>query len=131
MTGDEIRARRKAMHIPQPELARRLGVSVNTINRWEHGKAAPMYPDRVEAVLTSLEHSALVDASITISVQDCRAAVSRRVDGPGGSYTYERAANWVELEDDAIVAIQEAGGAVNISGHYRCPVELARRAVWA
>jgi hypothetical protein len=63
-----------------------------------------------------------------ISVWNCRAQVARRVDLGPNEWTYESAANWEELELDAILAVEDLGGAVNISGLYPCPVGLAERA---
>ncbi len=44
MTGDEIKALRDRLGWTQEQLARRLGVSFTTINRWERGRfqASPM-----------------------------------------------------------------------------------------
>lgn len=68
---------------------------------------------------------------IVINVWSMRAAVSKwffsQVDG---GYSLEQASNWQELEQEAIDAIDEQGGSVNISGQYRCPVELAEKAVF-
>jgi len=65
-----------------------------------------------------------------IKVWNCRAAISRRVDLANGGWTYEAAENWEDLEAAAIEAIEAAGGAVNMSGLYPCPPELAERACW-
>jgi transcriptional regulator with XRE-family HTH domain len=130
VTPDELKARRKALGMTQAQLAQRLRTTVTTISRWENAGREPRHPEMLEMALASLEHSALVDGAIIVYVWDCRAAVARQVDGTGGGFSYQRAANWEELEDDAIQAIQQAGGAVNISGHYRCPAELAKRARW-
>lgn len=37
MTPEELRSRRKALHLSQAELAQALGVTQNTISRWEVG----------------------------------------------------------------------------------------------
>lgn len=66
--------------------------------------------------------------SMAISVRDCRAVVSRRVDLPRGRWTYEAADNWEDLESDAIDAVEAQGGAVNMSSIYRCPLALFERA---
>jgi hypothetical protein len=63
-----------------------------------------------------------------ISVWNCRAAVSRYETARGGALTFSLASNWETLEDDAIKAVEAHGGAINLSGHYSCPAELAERA---
>ncbi len=65
-----------------------------------------------------------------ISVWNCRAMVSRRVDHGDGTWSYVQADNWEDLEDDAIEAVEAFGGAINSSGLYACPAELAERGVW-
>lgn len=65
---------------------------------------------------------------MVISVWNCRAVVSRRVDLPGNRWTYEAASNWEDLEDAAIDEVETQGGAINISGHYRCSSTLADKA---
>jgi len=67
----------------------------------------------------------------TISVWNCRAAVSRIVNHGNGTWSYVEADNWEELEDDAIEAVEDFGGAINVSGQYPCPSELAERGVWS
>ena len=37
----DVRAIREKMGITQAELARRMGVAYQTVNRWEHGKTKP------------------------------------------------------------------------------------------
>src|SRR5713101_2973722 len=39
MSRQELRALRKAAELTQGELAKRLGVALNTVSRWETGKA--------------------------------------------------------------------------------------------
>jgi transcriptional regulator with XRE-family HTH domain len=41
MTSDELKQWREARGISQAELARRLGVAVTTLWRWEHGRRMP------------------------------------------------------------------------------------------
>ena len=67
---------------------------------------------------------------VVISVWNLRAAVCRRVDWSDGSWTYEPAANWEALEEEAIDAVEAQGGAINWSGLYECPWELAEKATW-
>jgi len=68
------------------------------------------------------------DPLYCVSVRDCRAVVCARVDIGETSWAYVPADNWEELESDAIAWIEALGAAVNMSGLYPCPVELAERA---
>ena len=43
--------------------------------------------------------------------------------------TFVPAKNWEELEPEAIEAVEEQGGAVNLSGFYICPASLVEKAV--
>jgi len=46
MEGDTLRAQRKALELTQQELADKLGVTRNTVNRWEAGTMkVPPYLD--------------------------------------------------------------------------------------
>ena len=64
-----------------------------------------------------------------ISVANMRSVVSRQ--HPRGSgFDLEAAANWEDLEDEAVQAVLQAGGGVNLSGLYPCPPDLAQRARW-
>jgi len=65
-----------------------------------------------------------------ISVWNCRAVVSRRVDLPDGGCSYQPAVNWEALEDRAIAEVEGQGGAVNLSGHYACPISLLASAAF-
>lgn len=47
MTGVELRARRKALGLSQGRLAKRLGVSSNTVARWERGELTIGRPEMV------------------------------------------------------------------------------------
>jgi len=38
--------------------------------------------------------------------------------------------NWEELEEEATEALEALGGAINWSGQYPCPLELAKRGKW-
>jgi hypothetical protein len=72
----------------------------------------------------------MTPGTVFVNVWNVRAAVSRVVAVRGG-ISSEPATNWETLEDDAIEAIEAQGGAVNLSGWYHCPPELAARAEWA
>lgn len=39
--SEQVKTVRKALNISQEELARALGVSFATVNRWENGKTSP------------------------------------------------------------------------------------------
>lgn len=41
LTGDEVRALRKALHLTQESFAMELHVTTATVNRWERGHARP------------------------------------------------------------------------------------------
>jgi len=47
MTGEQIKAIRKAAGLSQTEFARLLRVSFTSVNRWERGHNKPL-PDRLE-----------------------------------------------------------------------------------
>jgi hypothetical protein len=64
---------------------------------------------------------------VIISVRDMRALVCRYTGTPE-QISMEAAANWQELTEAAAEAVEAQGGAMNISGHYVCPEELAARA---
>lgn len=54
MTGPDLRARRRALALTQAALATRLGVTPNTIARWERGELRLARPLMVEAVMRGL-----------------------------------------------------------------------------
>jgi len=64
-----------------------------------------------------------------ISVSNCRAQVCACIPNERG-WTLVPAENWEELEEEAIEAVEAQGGAINISGFYHCPAELADKAVF-
>ena len=64
-----------------------------------------------------------------ISVANMRSVVSRQ-HPRGNGYDLEAAANWEDLEDEAVQAVLQAGGGINLSSLYPCPPELAERARW-
>lgn len=41
MTGEELQARRRALGLTQEQLARALGLSINTLQNWEINRYAP------------------------------------------------------------------------------------------
>ena len=68
-------------------------------------------------------------STIIISVANLRATVSRQ-HPRGNGYDLEAAANWEDLEDEAVQAVLLSGGGINLSGLYPCPPDLAERARW-
>ena len=53
MDGETLRLRRKAMGMLQKDLAEKLGVSQNTIARWERGEVE--FPPYLELALKQIE----------------------------------------------------------------------------
>lgn len=53
MTSDELRERRKALNLTQEQLARRLGMTLNSVSRWEGGKVS--IPALLDLALKQLE----------------------------------------------------------------------------
>lgn len=51
MTPDELKAKRLSLNLSQGELAKALGVSVNTVARWERGEMN-IHPLLSRAILT-------------------------------------------------------------------------------
>ncbi len=75
---------------------------------------------------------AMRDGPPVIDVWNLRCMVSRWVwPEEDKAYTIEHAVNWQELEAQAEIAVNAQGGAANISGIYRCPVDLAAQAIFA
>ena len=68
-------------------------------------------------------------STTVISVANTRATVSRQ-HPRGNGFDLEAAANWEDLEDEAVQAVLLSGGGINLSGLYPCPPELAERATW-
>jgi hypothetical protein len=64
---------------------------------------------------------------VIISVRDMRALVCRYTGTPE-QIGMQSAANWQELQEGAQEAVEAQGGAMNASGHYACPEDLAARA---
>lgn len=63
-----------------------------------------------------------------IDVRNGRAIVARRE--RDGALSYLPATNWQELEAEAAESVAQQGGALNMSGQYQCPPELAERGAW-
>lgn len=69
------------------------------------------------------------DGLVIISVWNGEAKVARWR-SRGERFFLEPAKNAEELAAQAEVAVYAQGGALNWSGHYDCPEELAAKAVW-
>jgi transcriptional regulator with XRE-family HTH domain len=54
MLSDEIRTRRKQLGLTQVELGEKLGVSGNTVARWERGEVTPDAPPMLRLALEQL-----------------------------------------------------------------------------
>lgn len=50
-----LREKREDLHLTQSELSEYLGVSANTISRWERGDVLPEHPQMLELALLGLE----------------------------------------------------------------------------
>lgn len=83
----------------------------------------------LRAQLTGTPAQAVFEG-LVISVADGRATVGRWQPDPTGGATFQAARNWRELEAAAAGAVEDAGGAQNLSGLYPCPADLAARAIW-
>ena len=61
MTGEEIKALREKMGLSQKAFARKLGTSLNTVNRWEKGvhKPAQMAKKLLEQLKEEAERGAM------------------------------------------------------------------------
>lgn len=55
LTPAELRARRLALGLSQPQLAKQLGVSTNTVWRWESGEMRIAAPRMLALALERLE----------------------------------------------------------------------------
>ncbi len=58
------------------------------------------------------------------------AAVSRYVWSPLDELIIEQASNWKDLEVEALAAVTDQAGTLQRGGTYRCPPDLAARALW-
>lgn len=55
MQPEKIRMRRKRLGLTQQELGKHLGVSGNTVARWERGEVVPESPEMLRLALDGLE----------------------------------------------------------------------------
>jgi transcriptional regulator with XRE-family HTH domain len=60
---DVLRACRRALGLTQAELADRLGVSANTVARWERGEQRVRHPQTIARILQRLENRRLAVSS--------------------------------------------------------------------
>ena len=70
------------------------------------------------------------DGQIAISVWTRRADVVRFRVLSNGTIADQYPRNADELSQDAARAVYDQGGSISVSGFYRCPANLAARAVW-
>ena len=73
MLGTQIKIRRLVLGINQPELARRLGISVTTLSNWEVGHTSPKVswlPHLAEALRTDIGFLLSVDTEQAIRDHD-------------------------------------------------------------
>jgi type I restriction enzyme M protein len=69
MTRETIRAIRNALGVSQEAFARRVGVTYNTVNRWEKGKSLPKSTPIIEKIL-ELAREAGTDDKVLGSTDD-------------------------------------------------------------
>ncbi len=55
MHYSELQSRRRSLGISQDDLAKRLGVTTNTIARWERGELRIQHPEMLRLALESIE----------------------------------------------------------------------------
>jgi len=78
-----------------------------------------------DALKTNLE-----PGRVFINVWNCHATVARYDRTEAYVTTWSPAANADALAELARAAVEDQGGAINLSGHYYCPPALAALAVW-
>lgn len=66
MNPEELKRRRKALNLTQNELAEKLGVSGNTVSRWEKGESWPDADGMLDLALQRLEQGGVVGAIFAI-----------------------------------------------------------------
>lgn len=78
MTGEELRRRRRALGLNQTELGELLGLTQNTISRWEKGAAVIGHPKLLAWALTGIEHE--------VAWVDLRESLTQASTPPGRGY---------------------------------------------
>ncbi len=68
MTGDEIKKRRKALKLNQTELANLIGVTRNTVARWERNEMK-IPSEMLDLALTSVERKVPSDFDLATAIQ--------------------------------------------------------------
>ena len=97
MTPDAIRHLRATLNLTQLELARRLGVSIDTIKAWESGRRSPA-ADKVRRMAVLLQTARLRAARLSDSLDsaaalaDANAAAARADGDPEGVVAAQRMA---------------------------------------
>jgi transcriptional regulator with XRE-family HTH domain len=69
MSGDDVRKVRRRLHLTQAELAERLGVTSNTVARWERGEVRITEP---AARLIAAQEVAILNAPFEKALGDLR-----------------------------------------------------------
>lgn len=99
--GELLRSRREARRLEQVELARLLGVTQQTVSKWETGVTVPR-PSRVAALARALELDAgLLHAAAADDDGDVGSPIGRRPAAPAGIHL-ER------LSQDELVRLLDA-----------------------
>lgn len=79
MKPEEIRAYRQTLGLTQEALATALGVSPDTVSRWESGHAQPESPQMLELAMEALEiRIAMSDKELLKLEREVTAKVKRR-----------------------------------------------------
>ena len=79
MSGDDVRKVRRRLHLTQEELAERLGVSSNTVARWERGEVQITEP---AARLVATQEVEVLSAPSEEALKDIRSFLALGEDAP-------------------------------------------------
>lgn len=109
--GVAIRQRRKALRLDQVQAGKRMGVSQQTVGKWEDGKARPS-PERFAAIASFLEQP--------------EGAVAAILYGAGHAPDYQEAIERLETMEARIVRLE--GDVARLLKGPRRPVPPKRRA---
>lgn len=92
LLGELLRARRVELGLEQAELAKLVGVSQQTVSRWERGEALPRR-GRIELLANALDVEAATIARYAGSL-----AATTGDDGPSFHHLYERVDGLSDIE---------------------------------
>ena len=95
MDGKTLRAKREALHLTQAQLAQELGVTANTVARWERGEMAIKSPRLVEMALEHLREVFRMAAKLDWTHEDA----------PGWDSTGTIAESWTAEHDKYVARI--------------------------